>query len=102
MNGAVGVLDAGFFSIESTEKSADIFFSKNFWVSSSESKFLGKKEFIGSLALLKNKAWVLNDSLGMKLLISLSLSTINLTDTDCTLPADNPPLTFLHNTGDNS
>ena len=70
----MGLLDAGFFSTESTEKSADIFFCKNFWVSTSESKFLGNNEFIGLFALLKNKAWVLNDSLGMKLLISLSLS----------------------------
>ena len=38
----------------------------------------------------------------IKFLISLSFSTISLTETDCTLPADNPALTFLHRTGDSS
>ena len=37
-----------------------------------------------------------------KAVISLSLSTTNRTATDCTLPADSLPLTFLHNTSDNS
>jgi hypothetical protein len=34
--------------------------------------------------------------------ISLSLSTINLTATDCTLQALRPALIFLRSTGDNS
>ena len=38
-------------------------------------------------------------SSGINFSISSSLSTINLTATDCTLPADNPLLTFFHNTG---
>ncbi|MDF1682569.1 MAG: hypothetical protein P1U46_02210 [Patescibacteria group bacterium] len=35
----------------------------------------------------------------MKLFISLSFSTISLTATDCTLPADNHFLIFFHKTG---
>ena len=70
--------------------------------SSSESKFLVSIAFIGLLSFVRNNALVLNICSGVKELISLSLSKINLTDTDCTLPADNPPLTFFHKTGDNS
>ena len=39
-------------------------------------------------------------SLGLKISISISRSTISLRQTDCTLPADFAPGNFLHNTGD--
>jgi len=42
---------------------------------------------------------IFQDSIGLKFLISLSFSTINLTATDCTLPADNHFLIFFHKTG---
>jgi hypothetical protein len=45
---------------------------------------------------------VLNDELVANFSISLSLSTIKRTATDCTLQADNHFATFLRNTGDNS
>ena len=49
-----------------------------------------------------NTQSILKDETGVKPSISRSFSTINLTETDCTLPAERPLLIFLHNTGDNS
>ena len=46
-----------------------------------------------------NFAIIFQYSSGIKSSISFSLSTISLTATDWTLPADNPFLTFFHNTG---
>ena len=51
---------------------------------------------------VKKSAWVLKLAFGRKALISLSLSTINRTETDCTRPAESPPLTFFHKTGESS
>jgi hypothetical protein len=44
-------------------------------------------------------AIIFHDSFGLKFCISLSLSTIIFTATDCTLQADNHFLIFFHNTG---
>ena len=50
-------------------------------------------------AFLFNIAYIFQYSSGLNFSISSSLSQINLTATDWTLPADNPFLTFFHNTG---
>ena len=52
---------------------------------------LGSKVYLGLLIVFL--------ILSSKFSISSSLSTINFTATDWTLPADNPLLTFFHNTG---
>ena len=49
-----------------------------------------------------NIAVTLNELMAVNSRISRSRSTINLTETDWTLPADNPARTFFHSTGDNS
>jgi hypothetical protein len=50
---------------------------------------------------IKSQITLKNDS-DWNFWISLSLSTNNLTATDCTLPADNQYLIFCRSTGDNS
>ena len=64
---------------------------------------------VGSSALmaflwpfLVNSAVILKSETEVKWFTSRSLSTINLTATDCTLPADKEGFTFRHKIGDNS
>ena len=45
---------------------------------------------------------ILKSEVDLKSKISFSRSTINLTATDCTLPADKPCFTFFQSTGDTS
>lgn len=52
--------------------------------------------------LCRHSAVILNVDVGVNFCISLSLSTISLTATDCTLPADSHVLIFLRNIGDSS
>jgi hypothetical protein len=78
---------------------------KTFSTSSFDNNFL-TLSFIFVKVVLKlifhlcvNKIDIFHDSSGLKLIISLSFSTINLTATDCTLPADNHFLIFFQSTG---
>ena len=101
VNGAAGDFFAGFLSSFPTEKSAPIFCFKKASAFSLDAKVLfnlASKTFPFSVLKL---AFILYDASGVKPSISRSLSTINLTATDCTRPAERPGLIFFHSTGDN-
>gem|GEM_PF-2204694 len=51
------------------------------------------------IPLAVSATFTFQDSSGLKFLISLSLSTISFTATDCTLQADNHFWIFFHRTG---
>ncbi len=101
VNGAEGDFFAGFLSNLLTEKSAEIFFSKNALASFSEAKVLFSLAENTLPSSVLNSAAILNDACGSNASISLSRSTINLTATDCTRPAERPGLIFFQSTGDN-
>ena len=102
VKGGVGDFLAGFFSTLDTVYILLIFFWRNNLTSSLESNLLFNSAFrLTPLEFLKIPI-DLKVLFVKKFLISLSFSTISLTETDWTLPAERPVLTFLHNTGDNS
>ena len=102
VKGPVGLFLAGLVSFDATLNCALTFCAKKVSTFSALSKVVFKLALINLLPLVKNSACVLNIETGTKAFISLSRSTISRTETDCTRPADKPPFTFRHNTGDNS
>ena len=81
VNGAAGLFSAGFTSKFLMLKVAFLHFSKNAIASASVSKRFGNSASI-CLPPTLNFAVILNAELELKLLISRSRSTINLTATD--------------------
>ena len=104
VKGGAGDFLAGFFSTELTAKFAPICFSKKLRASSSFLNLTGYSA-VKKIPLLSkgvNSAIILKVDVLWCFLISFSRSTINLTATDCTLPADNEGLTFFQSNGDSS
>jgi hypothetical protein len=102
VNGAEGLFFHGFFSISDTVNFAVLHDCKNSSTSSDFLKSLSNvagKDFFASQT---NVHTVLNDELVLNFSISLSLSTIRRTATDCTLHAESHFATFLRSTGDSS
>ena len=102
VNGGAGVFFVGFFSKLFIENLESIFLFKKLTASSLELKDFESLALKESPSSVLNTQSILNEDMGVKPSISRSFSTISLTDTDCTLPAERPLLIFLHNTGDNS
>jgi hypothetical protein len=75
-------------------------FSKKSLASSKVPNFLGRLAFKTLPSPRSNSATTLKDDSGLNFSISRSRSTISLTATDCTLPADSPPLILVHKTGE--
>jgi hypothetical protein len=102
VKGADGVLFHGFFSISSTVNFAVLQYSKKGITSlvflNSIFKVAGNVflEFHEKVHMVLNVEELLNFS------ISLSLSTIIRTATDCTLHAEIHHITFFHSTGESS
>ena len=101
VKGAAGERFAGLVSNDLTSKSAPIQSCKNFSASSCLLKRSGNSALKASRPLPK-MATILNAASDLNLLISRSLSTISLTATDCTRPAESDGFTFFHNTGESS
>ena len=102
VNGADGVFFPGFVSISVTVYSAVLQLSKNEFTSSIFLNSLSNVALNHFFDFPMNVQTVLNDDVESNFSISLSLSTIRRTATDCTLHADNHLATFLHSTGDSS
>src|SRR5699024_160283 len=100
--GGAGVFFAGFCVRSATLKLAPIFLLRKASASAFVLKFLGILALKRFPALVENSASTRYEATGLKSIISRSRSTISRTATDCTRPADNPPLTFRHRIGDNS
>ena len=102
VKGAAGDFFAGFFSKLDTEKEAELFCSKNAFASASLLNTFGSFALNTCPLDVVNSASTLKVASELKSLISRSRSTISRTETDCTRPAESPPLTLRHTTGDNS
>ena len=102
VNGAAGAFFAGFVCRSFTLKSASIQEFKKASASFFVLNVFGSLAFTFLPSLLVNSASILKEASGLKSKISRSRSTINRTATDCTLPAESPPFTLRHKTGDNS
>ena len=109
MNGANGFLLVGLLSTEATTRSLVVIASaansasellfKSYFSNFVPAKFISFPVNICPLGVFKD---ALTDqySFGLKASISISLSTINRKQTDCTLPAALAPGNLRHNTGD--
>jgi hypothetical protein len=102
VNGAEGALFHGFFSMFSTLNFAVLQYSR---------KGITSSDFLNSLSNVAGKDFfefhekvptVLNVDELLNFSISLSLSTIIRTATDCTLHAEIHQTTFFHRTGESS
>ena len=100
VNGGAGFLRRGLFLILLTINSAFLNPSRKELKLSSSFVLMEYLALNFILLLLINSAVVLYEDTGLKFKISFSLSAINLKTTDWTLPADNPPLTFLQSIGE--
>ena len=100
VKGGEGFLDNGLFLMSITLNEESL----NELVNLSRSIFLSIFDLCFALNIfpssVENSAVILKDFSGLKFSISFSLSAISLKATDWTLPADKPPLTFLHRTGE--
>src|SRR5690554_3562528 len=102
VNGGAGDLLAGFLVKSEILYEAPTFFLRNALASSSVLKFLGNFALNLLPSSVINSASTRNEPVVSKFSISRSRSTIKRTATDCTRPAERPPLTFFHNTGESS
>ena len=109
MNGAKGFLLVGLLSTDDTissrvvmacaANSASELLFKSYLSNFVPAKFMSFPSKTWPLGVFK-EALTYQYSFGLKASISISLSTINLKQTDCTLPADLEPGNLRHNTGD--
>jgi hypothetical protein len=102
VNGADGALFHGFFSTSSTLNFAVLQYSRNGITSSDFLNSLSNVAGKGFLEFHVKVPTVLNVDELLNFSISLSLSTIIRTATDCTLHAEIHPTTFFHKTGESS
>ena len=105
VNGGAGVLRNGLREIASTVNVAPFMLAMKSAASFSFLKRWSSSAFISCvlpLSSLMNMAVTLNDGSLRNAAISLSLSTMSLTATDCTLPADSAGFTFFQSTGESS
>ncbi|MNY15569.1 hypothetical protein D3C86_1487900 [compost metagenome] len=100
MNGAEAVLVPGLVSTFRTLKSVVFARLRKFSASDSFSKSFLSFAKISCFALFRKIPSSLKLGFGSNPLISFSLSTTNLTATDCTRPAESPVFTFFQRTGD--
>jgi len=102
VNGAEGDFLPGFTSIFSIVYFAPLHDSKNFFASSAFVRSLFNSALNSFFASPTKLHITLKNDADSNFWISLSLSTINLTATDWTLPALNPILIFFQRTGESS
>lgn len=102
VNGAEGDFLPGFTSIFSIVYVASLHDSKNFCASSAVANSLERSALNSFFASPTKFPITLKNPADSNFCISLSLSTINLTATDWTLPALNHILIFFQRTGDSS
>jgi len=104
MNGAAGDFLPGFFSMDATLYFALICSSTNFLASSSLLNRFGYSAIKTPFALFAgfNSTTIRYAEVLSKFFIFSSLSTISLTATDWTRPAERAGLTFFHNKGESS
>jgi hypothetical protein len=102
VKGADGALFHGFFSTFSTLNFAFLQYSRKGTTSSDFLNSIFKVAGKGFLEFHENVPTVLKVEELLNFSISLSLSTIIRTATDCTLQADIHHITFFHRTGESS
>ncbi|GFI07263.1 hypothetical protein IMSAGC006_02018 [Muribaculaceae bacterium] len=99
VNGGAGVFLAGLTLMALTEKSAFLQSSRNFCAAfSSVSRLLSSVRRVAPEGVV-NMAVTRKYSSDRKFFISSSRSTMSLTATDCTRPAERAGLIFFHSTG---